>query len=304
VWKISAVSIAAQIATFPLGLLYFHQFPNYFLLSNLVVVPLSFVVLVLGLMVLAASFAAPVAAVLGFCLEWVIRFLNGAVFIMEDMPFSLTRDVYIDAWQCALLMMATFFLLALFEYRKLSYLVLACAALALFAGMQWVHFFRDVDVSRMAVYRVPGRSAVDLIERGKTFFLADSSLRADAGSMRYHVAPYRLIAGVRHERHTVIARVFKGGELIVWNGQRILRVSEQNADLPPSMTVDWIIIGNNAVELAALAERVKCRTIVLDSSNSFFYASRFLEAAKLYKLDVYSVLHEGAFITNFEKKDT
>jgi len=36
IWNIISVSIAAQLATFPLGLLYFHQFPVYFLASNLI----------------------------------------------------------------------------------------------------------------------------------------------------------------------------------------------------------------------------------------------------------------------------
>ncbi len=34
-WSITCLSIAAQIATFPISLYYFHQFPNLFLISNL-----------------------------------------------------------------------------------------------------------------------------------------------------------------------------------------------------------------------------------------------------------------------------
>ena len=37
-WKITAVSLAAQLATFPLGVYYFHQFPVYFFVSNLLVI--------------------------------------------------------------------------------------------------------------------------------------------------------------------------------------------------------------------------------------------------------------------------
>jgi competence protein ComEC len=48
IWTLITVSIAAQCATFPLGILYFHQFPNYFILSNLIVIPLAFVILFLG----------------------------------------------------------------------------------------------------------------------------------------------------------------------------------------------------------------------------------------------------------------
>lgn len=45
IWKGSAVGIAATIATTPFMLYWFHQFPNYFLLSNVVVMLLGFVVL-------------------------------------------------------------------------------------------------------------------------------------------------------------------------------------------------------------------------------------------------------------------
>ena len=47
IWKGSAVGIAATIATTPFMLYWFHQFPNYFLLSNIVVMLLGFIVLLL-----------------------------------------------------------------------------------------------------------------------------------------------------------------------------------------------------------------------------------------------------------------
>src|SRR5690606_19594565 len=52
IWSSSAISIAAQIATFPLVLYYFHFFPVYFLPANvLIILPASFVVY-LGFLVL------------------------------------------------------------------------------------------------------------------------------------------------------------------------------------------------------------------------------------------------------------
>jgi len=45
IWKGSAVGIAATIATTPFMLYWFHQFPNYFLISNIVVMLLGFIVL-------------------------------------------------------------------------------------------------------------------------------------------------------------------------------------------------------------------------------------------------------------------
>ena len=55
VWQLAAVSIAAQVLTTPLSLYYFHQFPVYFLLGNLVVVPVSTVVLIGTLILVVVS---------------------------------------------------------------------------------------------------------------------------------------------------------------------------------------------------------------------------------------------------------
>ena len=52
------VSLAAQIGTIPLTLFYFGQTSNYFALTNLVVIPAAFVLLLLGISALAFSWCA------------------------------------------------------------------------------------------------------------------------------------------------------------------------------------------------------------------------------------------------------
>jgi competence protein ComEC len=306
IWKISAVSIAAQIATFPLGLLYFHQFPNYFLLSNLVVVPLSSVILILGLIVLASGFLTAMASVLGFCLGMVIRLLNTIVFALEGIPFSLIENVYVSPAQCGLLILFLLMLLALLEYRRFNYLVGLMLVMMLYASLQWFYFVKEVNLQRFAVYKVPGHTAVDLIDRGHAYFLSDSLFKSDSEKIRYHLSPHRLASGVRHiSAASPLTHAFKESRLIIWNGLRILYITGAEFDFPSPLDVDWVVVANNSLaDPAAISARIKCRTVVLDSSNSFFFASRFLEAAKLHKLEVHSVLHHGAFISTIENKDT
>lgn len=304
VWKISAVSIAAQVATFPLGLLYFHQFPNFFLLSNLLVVPLSSVVLTLGLGVLVTSFFSPMAFVLGYGLEMVISFLNGSVFLMEGLPFSLTQGVYITAWQCAVIILFIALLLGFLRFRRFVLLILAFATVAMFAGLQWWRFATEVNVRKVAVYRIPGHTGVDFIDRGQASFIADAELLRDRKKIRYHVHPHRIMSGVSRVLNDIPSeRSFPGGRLIVWHRKKILLITEPYAAVPDGLIVDWIIIGNDAMAIGQL-DGVSCKTVILDSSNSFFFTSRFLEAAKLVKLEVHSVLHQGAFMAKIENQDT
>ena len=306
IWKLSAVSIAAQIATFPLGLLYFHQFPNYFLLSNLLVVPITSVVLVSGLLVLCFSFVSAVSTVFGYCLEVTIRLLNFLVFTLEGLPFSLTENIYITPWQCGLMILFIMVLLALIHFRKYDFVVLAFVIAVAYGALQWSHFFEEVNIRKIAVYKVPGHTMIDLIDRGQAFVLSDSALGGEVQKVRYHVTPNRLMTGVRTMHGELPAsKTLHGCRVIAWQGKKILWVTDQGFRAPEHIAVDWVIISNNALaDVQVISEGITCEKVVLDSSNSFFFASRFLEAAKLYKLEVHSVLHQGAFISRIENRDT
>ncbi len=306
IWKITCVSISAQIATFSLGLLYFHQFPNYFLLSNLLVVPISFAILILGLLVLALSFIPVLAGVAGFFLELTIQIANYIVFTIESFPFNLIDNVYVSAVQCCLLMVLILFIILVTEYRQFKYIVWASVIAVSFATIQWLHFSSDVNIKQLTVYKIPGHSAIDFIDRGQTVFLTDSALIKDHEKIRFHVRGNRLMAGVRKVSHALPhSQTLKGSNLIAWHGMTILHITEKNFQPPDTLTVDWIIIGNNAVnEMDKIARNITFKRVILDSSNSVFFATRFLEAAKLYKFDVHSVLHHGALAFKIENLES
>ena len=61
IWQLFSLSCAAQLATFPLTLYYFHQFPVYFWLTNLYVVPLVSVIICVAGAYLAVAWIKPVA---------------------------------------------------------------------------------------------------------------------------------------------------------------------------------------------------------------------------------------------------
>jgi competence protein ComEC len=299
IWQITCVSIAAQAATVALGLLYFHQFPVYFLLSNLFVIPISFVILVLGIVVIFVSFFAPVAAALGFLLQWTIWFLNYGVFKMEALPLSLIDNVYITTFQCWLLMGAILCIVFLFELRKTSYLTVASVLIIVFGIFQWLHFHDNISQKKFIVYNISGHSALDVIQNGQVYFFTDSVLMNDRDKLRFHIRPNRLRSGVGEifngKEHHFSSQV-SGCRLIVWNGIRILQLEEKNCVIPNNLEVDYLLLGKNAVYDVKTLRSLKFRKLILDSSNSFYFAERILKAAQAEGMDVHSVQHHGAFI--------
>lgn len=297
VWQITCVSIAAQVATFSLGLLYFHQFPVYFLFSNLFVIPGSFAVLVLGIVVILTSFLSPVAAIIGFLLEWIIRVLNIGVFTVEAFPYSLIEHVYITTFQCWLLIAAIIAMFFLIEFRKFSFVLISVFCVVIFSGLQWIHYYDQVNKPQFVVYKVAGHSAFDIMDNGRTFFFSDSTLIQDQERMRFHIRPNRLQSGVHAiYNNPDCAYTFKGCKIIQWRNLSILHINEREFSFPAALSVDYLIIGNNSVRDLTAFSSLKFKKLILDSSNSLYFANKLLHEAKPLAWDVYSVQHQGAFI--------
>ncbi len=300
VWKITCVSISAQAATFSLGLLYFHQFPNYFLISNLFVIPISFGVLVDGLVVLAFGFFHPLASFFGLILEWFIKAMNFVVFTVEDFPFSLVENIYINTFQCWTIMLFIIAIVWVLEYKKFSYLLVSVCVSFVIAITCWIHFEEDVNTERLIVYKVAHHSAFDLIDHGQALFFTDSALYNDHEKMRFHIQPNRLIRGVGnvqsgYEKLDNIAKK-DGCTLLVWKQKTILVLNQSTFTLPNDLKVDYLIVSQNAIkDLTAIQNHIQADKIIFDSSNSFYHIDKMLKQAKELHINVYSVLHNGAF---------
>lgn len=294
IWNISCVSIAAQLATFSLGVLYFHQFPVYFLFSNLFVIPGAIAVLVTSILVLATSIIAPLAAFFGTILHWLIQILNFGVFTFEKFPFSLINDIYITTLQCWLLILAIGFSLLLFHEKKFSLMIITFALVTVFSGIQWQHHMDDVKKNRFVVYNISGHQGIEWISNGHSLFFGDSSLVMDAERMRFHIRPNRLFCGVSNFENNFSTKAPKVFEKY---GKKIGIINSPISSWPGNLKLDYLIVGNNSFHsLVQARNTINFDKLILDSSNSLYLASRIQNEDDEV---VHAVQHEGAFVEIF-----
>jgi competence protein ComEC len=130
IWKLNAVSIAAQLLTTPFSIYHFHQFPNYFLLTNFIAVPLSSLIL-LGEIFLCAILRYPFCAVFtGKVLSWLIWLMNSYIEVIESLPHSLWDGLQINVVQAILLVtLVTGFGYWLLEKQKMGVWAGLCSVL-------------------------------------------------------------------------------------------------------------------------------------------------------------------------------
>ncbi|MFY9592274.1 MAG: ComEC/Rec2 family competence protein, partial [Bacteroidales bacterium] len=119
IWSMTAVSLAAQIVTAPLGMYYFHQFSNYFLITNYLLIPISTIAIWLIITLFAVSFIPFLSAFIAKILVYVIKAMNYCALGIESLPFSVTNDIYINLPQLILLYLIIIFVFLFFFQTKL-----------------------------------------------------------------------------------------------------------------------------------------------------------------------------------------
>ncbi|MBS1564746.1 MAG: ComEC family competence protein [Bacteroidetes bacterium] len=102
-WKLSATTLAAQVLTMPLCVYHFQQLPVYFLVTNLVAVPLSTFIIGGELLLCGLAMFPGLAGPVGGIVEYSIGLLNRFIRHMEQMPFSLYKGLQVNVLQLVLL---------------------------------------------------------------------------------------------------------------------------------------------------------------------------------------------------------
>lgn len=198
-WSITCVSIAAQIATFPLGLLYFHQFPNLFLVSNLLVIPAAGLILYLGFALFLASIWKPILLVFGFLLEKVIFILNQVVVWIEQIPYSVLSGIDISTFE-ALIIYAVIVGVLVFIIHKQRFALYTSLSLSIiFLILQVIEVNDQKKQQFIAVYNVKKQTVVALVNGTELTVIASKDFWLDEQAKLFHVQHHWWKLGIETE---------------------------------------------------------------------------------------------------------
>ncbi|TGE25341.1 ComEC family competence protein [Hymenobacter aquaticus] len=323
IWQATALSLAAQVATFPLGLYYFHQFPLSFLASNLVAVPISSLAVYVGLVLLVAKAVVAlcglfVPATLLAWLEWlpksiawvfekmILAFNEYIFWIGRTMPSALIRDVHVTTLQVWLLFAIILALLTFLAVKRLPWLGLACCLAALCAGSNvWAAHALTTD-EQLVVYSIPRRSvcgfwqgavahivtvdSLPLSETERTYRIVPGIIQREARQVTYHTGWQRAaVPTAQPVPHVTVA---------VWRGIRLAFVAGRVDSARQARPVDVVVLRRNAwVKTSDLAQLFgKKARIIFDSSCKSWYVARQDSLLQAAGFQTHDVTRQGAFI--------
>jgi competence protein ComEC len=197
IWSLVAVSIAAQLITFPLGLFVFHQFPNYFLLTNILAVPLSSVIIYNGILLLAVGSVPWLGPLAGKALSLMVWLLNQIVRMIDALPGSTLKGIYLSLPEMFLLYAIVFCLFLFFLKKKKIWLFIFLVSFVLFASSKLGRRITDTGRTELVVYS--GKTTMaDFISGDSHFLLMQDPSRPADGFMRTMLVNHWASKGIRH----------------------------------------------------------------------------------------------------------
>ena len=181
-WNYASLSIAAQLATFPLSVYYFHQFPVYFLFSNFFILLPVTLMMYLGLLMLLMKLE-----LLAPLLEYTITFMNKGLSWIAELPFATISAIWLRPLELLLLSAVVIFSIQSFlKAQKYSLFIAASTLLWLQSSLSFRQLQRRQQ-QKTIVFKLYKHQAVAYI-RGNHALLY-TNLEPENPAYQYTIKP-------------------------------------------------------------------------------------------------------------------
>ncbi|MBD1386860.1 ComEC family competence protein [Mucilaginibacter rigui] len=278
-WMACSVSIAAQVITFPLSAYYFHQFPVYFLVSNLlIIIPVS-IIMYSGLLLLVLPQIPYVSKTLGYVLEHSILLMNKALAVIEHSPYASINKIWLSKLEF-LLLYGIIILAFYFLYNKSKWLITAALGCTLAFSIS-ISFKKLIADNNRSVTFLSLRKHTGIVFKNGNSGVVISDLPENDKNFQYSVQPcldsnrisnykvYPLNANIK------TSYILKQGNLVAFQNKKLMLLNDASKiqSIPQQLKIDYLYLSDNfPVDTSVLINK----TLIIDGSSSDKYINGLL----------------------------
>ena len=123
IWQLFTVGIAAQLTTFPLSLFIFNRFPVYFWLTNLLIIPMVWLIMMFAVVFFLVLPVPFLAAAIASILNVLLKINNQIVSWISKLPFAVAEHIRFEDHHLILTYLLLAFLMILLIRTKYKYMI-------------------------------------------------------------------------------------------------------------------------------------------------------------------------------------
>lgn len=253
IWQLSSVSIAAQISTLPITLCFFHQFPIWFLFSNLLIIPLCMILMFLGL--LAVLGITVISSLINSLTDLVINLVNvtnvPGIGYIDKIDFN-----YLDVMFLSALIITSAMLI---RFRKFSHMINTLLLIIGWITCSTIDAYTNKIKSGVIIYQCNKETAIDI--KNKTELIKDYNVSEK--SYDFHIKNH-------HSYFNYPNHIPLHVNYIVANSNKILIVKRKaDLNLCQHLLPNYLILTNNVIPNIVHLKQPKLKQVICDGSNTY-----------------------------------
>jgi len=293
------ISLVTQIATTPFSLYYFQIFPNYFLFSNLIAIPIATFIIYFAVTLLVVSWIPILSVVVAFLLHLLLRALNLSAVFFENLPYSVFI-ISLNEIQVLLLILLIFALCYYFFSRKYYALVVAFCCVIGFFGNNAQIKHNTLNTQKLIVYSGNRHTHISFIDgRQNLIYTSDYTELHRLASSFWNNRKLKNPIEINKTNYFMDGFSF-GFSSVVFNGLRILILEEDFSHTYTTeepIKVDYLIIGNGLrPRIERLLECIEPKKIITDRTITVWFTNQIREVAKERSIGFHSTRLDGAYV--------
>jgi competence protein ComEC len=312
IWGLTTVSIAAQLASSPLSLYYFHQFPNYFIFTNYIAIPLSSVAIYAGMLTLITSPLVWVSHQMALFFFGSVALLNHCILFFGQLPYAAMKNIRLSIPETLAIYTFIFMIyLIIIQERKKIPLFCALCCLLFIGTYSFTDNLKNNQQQTVIIYSVNKNSVIEYYSGHNGLSVQSSFPVPEDQSFIYQIKGNRIACGIRQIRKTSLyqetlkdagMRFWKSGPCYLFNQKRLI-VQNGNLDRVQSISVpvatDYLLLTNNPFpDIETLLSRYRFKQVILDASNSPYTANKWKKLCNDNRIPCHYTASDGAYIFN------
>lgn len=278
------VSLAAQIGVLPLSLYYFNQLPLLFLLANLVIIPLSSLVLIAGIVILPLNYVLPsVAVFLGKILAYSIQFMNDYIHWIAQFKSGIITNISFSGWltfSMYLVIVAFIYWMYHTKVKNIKYILISVLLFQLsYISVKW----NENRGSELVVFNEKS-TLIGIKNQNSVIAFSDIPENHNATLNHYTRGTF-----------SDSLRIFPMQNAISFQNKRILVVDSlgiYKTSIRPEIIV---LTQNSKINLTRLIQEIKPKEIIADKSNHKKTIKLWEATCRKEKIPFHAVAEKGFY---------
>jgi competence protein ComEC len=282
-WSGVLLSVSATLFTLPISLYYFHQFPIWFVFSNLIIIPISMLIMVAAALFLVIYKITFLNNVLVFIINSATSIMLWLAKLTDNPKYGFVDFITFHKIDLLLFTVVIGISLIIIASKQYKYVLALCFVLISWIFASIYRSYEDAGKKEFIVFHVKQKSAAAL-RIGHHIYISYNNL--NNSEFQRYIKPYLLsISDLKITQTTA--------DLVKHNATSVLFHNKANTN-STLLNPNYVVISNDVP--FDLTTNYKTKPVIIaDCSNSYKFVNKLRKQCKALHILFYSIKEKGAY---------